>query len=677
MLIGAALVVAIVAAYLNSLDGPFVFDDALAIPENPTIRRLWPLTDVLFPPRGEGLSVEGRPVLNLTLALNFAIGGTAVRGYHVVNVAIHSLAALTLFGLVRRTLVLPRLRERFGRHALPIAAIIVALWSLHPLQTESVTYVIQRAESLVGLFYLLTLYCFVRGAEQGAYPIQGSPARERREKARGDIPIIPPPVRQAQGPEPAEGLTLRTTTDVPLNPVSNVPLAHARGYERERVEFSGTAETGLYLRRAWFVLAVLACAIGMATKEVMVSAPLLVLIFDRAFVTGTLWKAWRRRWRIHLALFSTWILLAALVIRTGTRGGTAGFGIGVTPFDYALTQFEAVTRYIWLSLWPHPLVFDYGVDWVERAIDVLPFMIAVGGLVAATIVAWWRWPATAFLGFLFFAVLSPTSSIVPGNRQTLAEHRMYLPLAAITVLAVCGVHSVVQTRRQARALFVAGAMATIALGGLTVRRNFDYRSELALYHDTAIKRPSNGFARYNLAKAYAEAGRHAEALPEYEAGLRLMAEAPGIHYNLANSLAALGRRDEAVAHYEAALQAEPNYARAHFNLGNVLLELGRKEDARAHFAATVAVEPSFVEARVNLGGVLLELGGLTEARGHFEDVLRHKPEHVLAHFNLANVCLLEQRWEDAIRHFEKVIALRPDLAVARERLEMARMKRKR
>src|SRR5688572_33030910 len=113
MLVSATLVAAIVAAYLNSLGGPFVFDDLLAILENPTIRRLWPLTDVLFPPRGEGLTVEGRPVLNLTLALNHAIGGTAVRGYHVFNLIVHALAALTLFGVVRRTLLLPRLRTRF------------------------------------------------------------------------------------------------------------------------------------------------------------------------------------------------------------------------------------------------------------------------------------------------------------------------------------------------------------------------------------------------------------------------------------------------------------------------------------------------------------------------------------------------------------------------------------
>jgi tetratricopeptide (TPR) repeat protein len=611
-LTSAVLVVAAFAAYHNAFDAPFVFDDPLAIVENPTIRRLWPVSDVLFPPRGEGLSVEGRPVLNLTLAVNYALGGTAVRGYHVVNVLIHALATLTLFGLLRRTLLLPRLRDRFGRDALPLATLTALMWSLHPLQTESVTYIIQRAESLVGLFYLLTLYGFVRG--------------------------------------------LGTECD---------------RVARHRTIPGGTSGPALP-SKPWHLVGFLACLTGMATKEVMVSAPLLVLLFDRTFASGTFRAAWRTRWRMHTALFSTWVLLAALVLRTGTRGGTAGFGINVTPVAYALTQFEAVSRYIWLSFWPHPLIFDYGVDWVERVSDVLPYAAVLLVLIAAIIISWRRRPAAAWLGFLFFAVLSPTSSIVPGNRQTLAEHRMYLPLAAVITLVVGSTYAFVGGRREARACYVAGVAGALALGILTVRRNVDYRSELALYHDTAVKRPANGFARYNFGKALADANRHSEALTEYESALRLMGASPGVHYNLANSLAALGRNNEAVAQYRAALRESPGYGRAHFNLGNVLVELGRKQEAVAQFEAAVASEPGLVEARVNLGGVLLELGRLPEARQQLEQVLGTEPKHLLALFNLGNVNLLEQRWDDATRYFEAVVALRPDLAIARERLELAR-----
>lgn len=618
--VAAGLVLAVVAVYWNSLDAAFVFDDPPAILENQTIRRLWPLTDALLPPHGQGITVEGRPVLNLTLALNYAVGGTAARGYHVFNVVVHALATLTLFGLVRNILLLPALRPRFGAVALPLAALIALLWALHPLQTESVTYVIQRAEAMVSGFYLLTLYCFVRGAEFSfcsPAPASGEPGNS--------------------GSEPVPPLPGRATV--------------------------------------WFIIAVVACFVGMATKEIMVSAPLVVLLFDRVFMAGSWGEAWRCRGRWHLALFSTWVLLGVVVISTGTRGGTAGFGINVTPWAYALTQCEAVSRYVWLALWPHPLIFDYGVKWAERASDVLPYAAVVLALIGGTILAWRRWPAAAWLGVLFFAVLSPTSSIVPGNRQTMAEHRMYLPLATIVALGVCGAYLAVGNRAGRRGLMLSALAVAAAFGALTVRRNADYRSELALYHDTAIKRPQNGFARYNYAKALAESGRHAEAVPAYEVALPLLADAAGIHYNLANSLVALSRKTDAVAHYEAALRQQPRYARAHFNFANLLVDLGRKQEAAAHFAAAIDAEPDFTEARANLGGVLLELGQLPAARTQLEAVLRTDPHHVPALFNLGNVCLLEQRWDEAARNFEAVITLRPDLTIARDRLDMARNRR--
>ena len=185
------------------------------------------------------------------------------------NLAIHYLAGLALFGIVRRTL---------ARRKDPAAALIAfsaaLVWALHPLQTESVTYIIQRAESLMGLFYLVTLYCFIRGAE-------------------------------------ADGR-----------------------------------------QRPWFALCVAACLLGMATKEVMVSAPLIVLLYDRTFVAGSFREAWRRRWGLHAALAATWLPLAGLVAGAGwDRSGTSGFNSDVTPWAYWLTQFEAVTRYLWLSVW--------------------------------------------------------------------------------------------------------------------------------------------------------------------------------------------------------------------------------------------------------------------------------------------------------------------------------------
>ena len=163
--VAGILTLAALGAYWNSFNVPFLLDDTSAISENTSIRHLGRIGDVLSPP--PTVATTARPLLNLTLALNFAGGGMSVRGYHAVNLLIHICAGLALLGIVRRTLLRRRLRPRYGDAALPLAAAAALLWTLHPLQTESVTYISQRAESLMGLFYLLTLYGFIRSVDVG------------------------------------------------------------------------------------------------------------------------------------------------------------------------------------------------------------------------------------------------------------------------------------------------------------------------------------------------------------------------------------------------------------------------------------------------------------------------------------------------------------------------------
>ena len=154
LLIGAAGIV----CYVNSFGMPFVFDGITMVQENQALRQLWPPWPVL--------SYSMRPVSFFTFALNYAVGGTAVWGYHVVNLAIHVAAAAVLYATVRRTLSATWLSRRYGPSARPIALVAALVWLVHPLQTQSVTYVYQRMESLMGLFFLLTLYCFAHA--QGA-----------------------------------------------------------------------------------------------------------------------------------------------------------------------------------------------------------------------------------------------------------------------------------------------------------------------------------------------------------------------------------------------------------------------------------------------------------------------------------------------------------------------------
>jgi Tfp pilus assembly protein PilF len=482
MLAGAVIVLAAVGAYHNSFRAPFIFDDAFSILQNPTIRQLWPIGHALSPPPES--VVGGRPVLNLSFAVNHALGGTAVRGYHALNLIIHILAGLTLLGIVRRTLLQPALRGRFGDAAPPLALAVAVIWTVHPVQTESVTYLSQRAESLMGLFYLVTLYCFIRGA--------------------------------------------------------------------------GSSAPGV-----WYTLSVAACLLGMASKEVMASAPLVVLFYDRTFVGGTFRSALRQRWRLYLGLAGTWLVLGFLMVGLANR--KAGFHVGVSWWIYALTECRAIVHYLQLAVWPHPLVFDYGLDLVKRAVDVAPYALILVLLVAGTGIALRFWPALGFVGVWFLAILAPDSSVVPVAGSPMAEHRLYLPLAAVVTLEVIGIHALLGCR----SVPVIGALA-IGLGFLTVRRNEDYRSPVALWQDTVNKCPENPRAQYNLGVALDEAGRAADAIKHYEETLRMKPDSAETHNNLGAALLEVGRIEEAINHYEQAVRIKPDHVGAHSNLAWIL-----------------------------------------------------------------------------------------------------------
>ena len=510
------IILAVMAAYGNSFHGPFVFDDTPSIVENSTIRHLGSWKVLAAPP--ETFTAVGRPVLNLSLAINYALDGLNVEGYHVVNLAIHILAALTLLGLVRRTLLLPALAGRFGPASTGLALAVALVWALHPLQTESVTYIVQRAEAIVGLFYLLTLYCLVRGATS----------------ARGS---------------------------------------------------------------AWYAAAVGACALGMGSKEVMVSAPLVALLYDRLFISGSFKESLRRRWRWYLALAATWALLGLLVYISLGRGGTAGFGLGMTAWEYARTQFGCIIHYLRLAFWPSPLVLEYGTRTADQAGEIVPYAIGVGLLVAATAAALVKWPRWGFLGVWFFAILAPTSSFVPLSGQTEAEHRMYLPLAAVVTLVVLAAYAALERlgRRSAKAVTaVAVALVLViaaALGWGTHQRNEVYQSVLAIWDDNVLHCPLNYRGYINRGNAYAAKGQHDAAIKDFDKSLSLKSDNPGAYENRGSAYAAKGQYDAAIKDYDRAIGLMPDYAGTYNNRAKTLIMMGRYDAAIKDFDTAIGLKP--------------------------------------------------------------------------------------
>ncbi len=584
-LVPVGLAFAALLAYFNSVHVPFVFDDGPAIVHNSSLRG--GLDGVLRPQLDGGVTVSGRPLMSLTLAFNRAVSGEAVWSYHGVNLGIHILAGLTLFGILRRTLRLAPLRNRFGPVAQSLAVGIAALWMFHPLQTSAVTYIVQRAESLMGLLYLLTLYTFIRST-RSARP----------------------------GP--------------------------------------------------WLGLSVASCLAGMATKEVMASAPLMVWLYDRTFVAGSFSRALRQRRWYYAGLAATWLPLCWLVLQTSGRGGTAGFATAVTPWEYLLTQCGAIVHYLRLAVWPHPLVFDYGTAVAGGLGEVWWQGLLLLALLAGTFWALKRRPVPGFVGAWFFAILAPSSSFVPVASQTMAEHRMYLPLAAPLVLLGAGLHAWLGRGAAAVCLGLA------AVGGIvTVVRNADYATDHRLWADTVVKRPFSARAHHNLGLAEFNRGNLEKAAGHLRDALALAPKSPETHFNLGLVLGRLNRPTEAITSYERALELEPGLVAAHNNLANALAAAGRVTEAGRHHAEAVRLQPGFTGARNSYANWLLNAGRPAEALAQCEEALTLDPGLGEAHLHAGNACAMLGRTTEALRHFREAVRLQPDYAAAHNNLANA------
>jgi tetratricopeptide (TPR) repeat protein len=626
LLAGVIIVFAALAAYHNSFSGPFIFDDQSAITDNSSIRQLG---SALSP--SSQATTYGRLVLNLTFALNYASGGMNVWGYHAFNLLVHMLAGLTLFGIVRRTL---HERSTFNiQHptsksdglsptdALPLALAVAVIWVVHPLQTEAVTYISQRAESLMGLFYLLTLYCFVRGTDETG----------ERQQARGE-----------------------RTEDTKSTSGSQRPVRRSLG------EGGSTLSS-----RLWLFASIIACLLGVMSKEVIVTAPVMVLLYDRTFIAGSFRRAWQQRWRYYSGLAGLWLFLVRVM--PSWRQHSVGFGQGVSWWNYALTSCRSVVLYLKLAIWPHPLVLDYGTDVIRHATLAVPYALVLAVLIAGTVVALRRWPAAGFAGAWFFVILAPASSVVPIAQQPMAEHRMYLSLAAVVVLAVLGLHRWIGRR----SLILFAAIA-VGLGWLGVRRNEDYHSALAIWEDTAEKCPGNARAHYNVGIFLMSLGRPQEAIAEYETAIRINPDYAEAHNNLGAALVQMpDRLPEAISHYETAIRIEPGNVEAHDNLGKALATIpGQLPEAIVQYETALRIDPDHAETHYNLGMALATIPGrLDEAISEYKAALQIKPDYAEAHNNLGIIlATIPGRLPEAISEYEAALQIRPDLAQANNNL---------
>ena len=666
----ALLVLAGILAYANSFDGVFVYDDAKWVVANAAKRAEHPIKYSLH---------ARRPLVDLSLALNYDRGKLNPWGYHLFNLMIHLMAGLTLFGVIRRSLLStgdvpakPRRNEAATRSrgarpppariptarpagntrttGLPpdrplvspqsahwFAFAVTLLWIVHPLQTQSVTYIIQRGEAMMGLFYLLTLYCVIRNH--------------------------------------ATDRTFRSIL--------------------------------------WGIAAILACACGMASKGVMVTAPIVVLLYDRIFLARSFADILRRRWWLYLGLAATWGVLILVGVAPGvlnpnpTGPATVGFGYSaISPWQYALTEPGVIFRYLRLAFWPVGQTLDYGDGghgWsVVTSVGAAAWPIA--GLIlllGATVAALIAKPKLGFVALAFFAILAPTSSFIP-IKDPIYEHRMYLSLAAVIILVMAAIwwlaarlmerrRDTRQSARSARPMMQRSALACVlfcmclatVLGVLTHRRNKVYASKMTMWRNVIQTWPNNPRGHNNMGKYLLDAAKTdpsqlPKAIKQLRTALSLNKDLLSAQYNLGNGLAQAKRYDEAIEAYQKALSINPQFVDAHIMLGNAYTDAGRYQEAETSFRnalknAPPATSPILLSrAHYNLGNTLFRLGRLDEARAEYREATKLEARHFKAWYGIGLTLFRSGRIREAIAAYETALKIYPNHAESRKALEQCR-----
>lgn len=574
---------ACLVVYSNTFHVPFLFDGRFFIEADPGIHEL------KFPWKFMGGTT--RPLTRLTFALNYAAGQLNLAGYHAVNLAIHTLAALALYGLIRRTFQSPKFQGNSVQNSDGLALSAALIWAIHPLQTESVTYIFQRAESLMGLFYLLTLYCMARG-------FQSVPTGAR-----------------------------------------------------------------------WKVAAWVSCFLGMGAKAIMVTAPVMAVVYDRYFWAHSWKEIWTLRKRFYMLMAANWVILLTIAVGPHESAQTVGVGsLGVSPWFYAVHQARSISQYLSLTFWPFNLVFYYGHPLAGGFFRTRLSIVVVASLIAATFCAVKFKSKLGFLGIWFFVILVPTSSFFPIADFT-AEHRMYLPLAAMAVLTVYFIYwatrmLIAESGRRARVQIAIVAAVAVALCARTFHRNSLYGSRLRLWSDTTSKRPASPRAHLQLGLAMYEVGRINDAIDEFKKALGLPKVPWSEKYinvmlclNLANIYENIGDEAQAQIYYQKALKSDPRHYDIRCDVARLMAAGGHINQAIDLLHEGLKIDPDNDMLHQHLGFYLEKTGAIEEAIDHYSQAVARSPNVWAIHYSLGRALIKAGRVPEGISHLSRAESL--------------------
>lgn len=629
-------------AYSNTLHVPFIFDDTHNIAENSFVTGFtWPRDISQAKELLWYVLSNNRSVGYLSFALNYAFQGLNVTGYHIVNLAVHIINALLVYWLVVLTFKTPVFRVYSSpskaqstdtflamspEQSSVIALLAALLFVSHPLQTQAVTYIVQRFTSLATLFCLLSLVTYVKFRMNNP-----EVSRETTERRAGS------------------------------------PLKSA----------------------LWYLASVMCAILAMRTKEIAFTLPVILALYEFMFLEGKIRRRilfliplFLTMLIIPLTLLGAEKPLGELIsdVSEKTRVQTA-----MSRGDYLFTEFRVIVTYLRLLVFPvdQNLDYDYPVYHSFFDLPVLLSFILLFFLIGTALFLAYRsirrsrtddhsLPPVRLISFgilWFFITLSVESSIIP-IVDVIFEHRAYLPSVGVFIAAGTSAFIFPEKFRRRwpwlpKTMVVVLSCIVIIVAGATYARNTVWQDEVGFWQDVVKKSPEKARAYGNRGFAYYKLRNLDPAIQDCEKAVSLDPVFLQAHLNCAMAYSDVGMLDKALHHYDEVLSIRPNYSEAYYNRGIVYVQKGLLESAIKDFSSAISIDPNYVDAYINRGITYNRLGFYEVGINDLTVAINLDVSRAIAHFNRGVAFYERGNCDRAIQDYTEALRLNPNYLAAK------------
>lgn len=591
-----------IVAYSNSFDCSFHFDDNQTIVENTGIRDLQASLRKAFS--------GTRGFADLTFALNYHFGKLNVWGYHFVNIIIHIINALLVYFILILTFKTPALKDKpITEYRAFVAAFAAIIFVVHPIQTQAVTYIVQRYASLAALFYLAAIFLYIKAR----LLINGG--ADKQEDKRFSLPHI----------AFYAGALVSAFCAMHVKEITITLPAVILLYE-----FFFFRPSFMTIKRRFFYL-----------------LPFLLTVFI-----------------IPMTLYSGGVSFDD--VGNFIERSTAETHL-ISRADYLFTQFNVIVTYIRLLLLPVNQTPAYSYSISSSLFDGHTFFsfLFLAALFSFGMWLFKRSRLASFGIFWFFVTLSVESSIIP-IKDVIFEHRVYLPSVGFIIMFFALLVEIAGRFKVRKVMLLAFVLLLVMAGtGLTIHRNSIWKNDYTLWKDAVAKSPYSARAHNALGDAYFRRGQYKLALKEIEMAITLEQNFAPAYYNLGPVLEKLGDIEYAIKAYTSALKFDINKDKAYYNLGRLYYSQKAYGLSLEAYNNLIHIRPDLDDSSVfnSIGNVYKETGDYKKAEENYKKAVTIDPAYSDARYNLADLYHMSGEHDLAIKEFKKVIKIDPDHTV--------------